>query len=569
MAQLVLLLQWLDALPARYWTCVYLTSGMVFASAFWAYLSPASTRRWNRPAVFAALLILALLSFRWPAIFDNRQGNNPDESQIIAGAMVLKSHPVFWERVDGTTHGPLVQLPLAALGALGMRLDYTNVRLVSAALAWAMLVFIWLTLRVPFGDGVARLLLIPAAVFEITTTFWDFTQYSSEHIPIVLLAAATWLIVRELLGPYAPSARNLSIAGILLGAVPLAKLQGTPIGMWLGLVGLVLIACAQLPWRTRIRLGGAFVAGALVVPLVFLVAVAGRGILTEVWIDYIKTNLIYVSSFPLTFTEGIRVIFRVVDAAGSFREYFRPALILVAVGVCLQVARRDRAAFRFTLLTLGMLVVSAYAVATPNRIFPHYAQLLIAPLALTVGALFGPLIIALQHRTAPYPPWWRATTVLAGGAIFVSAACYWVAGNFQFREPYAVGRINRTGGQLVRSPIAQRLFELTKRNDEVAIWGWEPRYLVEARLRHATRVAHSALELFQSPLQQYYRNRYLADLQRTRPAVFVDVVGPGSFFFDKRNEYGHEIFPALAQYVAAHYHLAAEVESARIYVRND
>jgi hypothetical protein len=52
-------------------------------------------------------MLVTLFTFRRPIIFDNRQYVDPDESQLIAGAMTLQHDPTFWRSVDGSTLGPV------------------------------------------------------------------------------------------------------------------------------------------------------------------------------------------------------------------------------------------------------------------------------------------------------------------------------------------------------------------------------------------------------------------------------------------------------------------------------
>ncbi len=56
---------------------------------------------------------LTMLAFRWPVVWTPHQ-LNPDESQLIAGAITLRHDPVFWRSVDGSTAGPFGFLSAAA-----------------------------------------------------------------------------------------------------------------------------------------------------------------------------------------------------------------------------------------------------------------------------------------------------------------------------------------------------------------------------------------------------------------------------------------------------------------------
>src|SRR5215207_2009845 len=53
----------------------------------------------------ALVIFLFLLAWRWPFLLVAGEFN-PDESQLIAGAITLAHDPVFWRSVDGTTSGP-------------------------------------------------------------------------------------------------------------------------------------------------------------------------------------------------------------------------------------------------------------------------------------------------------------------------------------------------------------------------------------------------------------------------------------------------------------------------------
>jgi hypothetical protein len=71
------------------------------------------------------------------------------------------------------------------------------------------------------------------------------------------------------------------------------------------------------------------------------------------------------------------------------------------------------------------------------------------------------------------------------------------------------------------------------------------------------------------PRRDYYRARFLRDLFRARPPVFIDAVGVGNFVYEDRTEYGHETFPELRDYINQNYYLVRDLNGTRIYLRND
>ena len=111
--------------------------------------------------------------------------------------------------------------------------------------------------------------------------------------------------------------------------------------------------------------------------------------------------------------------------------------------------------------------------------------------------------------------------------------------------------------------------------DTLSIWGWMPQVYVQLGLPPATRdaVSHYAVA---SSLQDYYRRRYLVDLKRGRPAIFIDAVGDGGFpaYSHWTTAQKHECFPELAKFIDDNYSLftsvqlrpTIEVGAIRIYV---
>ena len=92
---------------------------------------------------------------------------------------------------------------------------------------------------------------------------------------------------------------------------------------------------------------------------------------------------------------------------------------------------------------------------------------------------------------------------------------------------------------------------------------------METGLAQATRLAHTEPLLVAGPWQKFYLHRYYEDLVASAPPVFVDATGPGNFRFTDRTATGHEIFPALRDWVRDHYREAGDLDGVRIYARRD
>lgn len=95
----------------------------------------------------------------------------------------------------------------------------------------------------------------------------------------------------------------------------------------------------------------------------------------------------------------------------------------------------------------------------------------------------------------------------------------------------------------------------------MSVWGWAPQYYVFTSVPNATRdpatisaMPPTALTAGMGEVMRgYYRQCYLADLRRARPAFFVDAVSSSEFFCVDRQTQGHEAWPELARFVADNY----------------
>jgi hypothetical protein len=105
-------------------------------------------------------------------------------------------------------------------------------------------------------------------------------------------------------------------------------------------------------------------------------------------------------------------------------------------------------------------------------------------------------------------------------------------------------------------PVCDLVEHFTKPGDPVAIFGWAPEFYVSTGTLPATRDIIPP-HIIGVPMQDYYRHRYLEDLQRHPPKVFVDN-GPQQFRYQDKDAYSLEAFPELHKYVRSNFFLADE-----------
>ncbi len=550
------MLQWFDDNPARYWWLVCL----VISVALFALVRPLLRTDWRdaRRADWrwAPVIVLLLLAGRWPTWWVTRQ-LDPDENQFIAGALTLRHDPVFWRSVDGMTSGPLDYYALLPVGWLRGIDDYFTARLTAFLLLGTALVFAHQACALLWGVLVARVAGFATVCFESLALRGDFLHYSSELVPLGLLALGLWLLVRRSAGG---GWRDSLAGGLVLGAVPLSKLQAVPLAVALALVWIVLeYRRRKGPGETGRPLR-ALLAGLMVPLLVCAALLTLFGLWPDMMISYLLSNVGYVGSITLPPGQVLGMIWRTATAPDALLPYWLLGgglWLLLALSFLWSSRSKPSAPM---MLAAGFCVVSLVCILVPQRPFLHYWQLLVIPGTLLLA---GGLEAAIR--------WFEATAPAVSRGVLLSALLL-SAGPLLFARagqalPY-VGRLTLYQAH-PRGAAARALREYAQAGEPLGVWGWMASFYAEADLRQATREAFSHMQILHNPYSDYYRRRYLSDLERSAPPVFVDAIGPVSFGVAPDRLHPDVIFPALAAYLCSRYTQVADLNGVLILVRND
>ncbi len=544
-----------DTFPVIHTTLSFLLCGGILA---WLLVFPHRQRGW-----FVAATLAVLFFLRLPSIMYNRE-INPDESQMITQARTLTVDPVYFRSVDGTTIGPLDSYALIVPSWMGLPFDYRSARLLGFLLIAASLFFLYKTARLWFGERPAQLALLPVLFTLGLTQNGDLLSYCSELVPLFLLSAGTWLFSR-IDARQRAAYGALFLIGLLLGLIPLGKLQGAPLAAVLGLFVFICVLrqpTALLQKLTQLALLGL---GTLIFPVAFIGIAWANGLYNDFWLFYIEGNLRYggntnhwqnILNFPRHLAKGQEFGWLVV---------FSTLLLIVAVGRYLTMPQRP--AFSGTWATrlgfIGLSVSAAlYTVTRTGTEFSHYFFFLAGPLFLVLGLAWK--ITLLPHQS----PVFRLVPVLAS-VLFLAV----IAGNGVFN--YAQGvpldfyPQNRLGLSTPQPPIVQQIRKYADEDEPLVVWGWRCDYYVSAKMHQGTAENHSERCVFQSAMTPVYQHRYLNDFYRSFPPVFIDAVGSQNNWMTDRKTQGHEIMKPLGAFVKAHYKHIGMANDARIYVRLD
>jgi hypothetical protein len=444
--------------------------------------------------------------------------------------------------VDGTTTGPLNVYALLPLNLLGLPLDYFSARLTGLLLAWAALLCTWRFFCTHHAPT-ARLAVLPGAVFFACVTDVDFIHYSSELVPLAVLAWATSLVVRRPLA-----------AAFVAGWLPWTKLQAAPLAV--ALVGWQLAMVwrdTPAPGAARWRRAGALAGLAAAPSLLILAATAAFGQLVHLYRRYILQNIDYVN-------EGNAVnvlvgdLWRRTHHSGHFPVWCGASLLLLLGFGAAYLAVRLRPG---RLYWLGAILTGTAVVCilVPERPSLHYFLFLVIPVLFWKGVALGEL-----GRNTAVP---RA--LVAGTLVCALAPLGW---RLVQPVPDMVGQLSENWRQ-PRSPLGTVLRHWHRPGVRLTVWGWLSSAHAESGLPQGTRDTLSVWAVQATPQRDYYAATYLADMIRNRPELFVDAVGPGSPFLNNRATEAHEILPALADFIRQNYRLVVDLRLARVYARND
>jgi len=481
--------------------------------------------------LFFLAIAFALFICRLPALLVSQM--NPDEAQFLAAAEKLFVDPVFFRAVDTGTSGPLNIYPLMLPALAGLSPDFASGRAVGLLAIFASVYVVYRTFLLLAPDATARIATLPAAGAFCVLTNWDFLHYSSEHISFTLIAGAAFLLVGVVVEPQRAARRCFGL-GVLISAAFFAKMQALPIIAAAALFALVYVR--RHFWM--------LILGMLPIPAVIVAMCLVTGVAGDFWEAYIVANYSYaqVAGQPIGWSFHYMAIIREIHA-----------MMIVCAAVFLLVRRPISGAVRWSAAGFAMITIATlFAIDAPHRAFVHYLLLLILPLT---------ILTALPIMTAPLGRW-RAMffcALVVGGQLFLWHGPY----------PYPYPDLPR----VLRSAEGDFIRASTQPGDQIVSWGWNADPYISSGRVAGTRDTNMANFFSKNPaVETFYRARFMRDMQRTRPALFIDTTGPASFpgdygIFKNRELSSFVVFPEIRDYISREYEFVGERDGHRFYRR--
>ncbi len=532
-------------------------------------------------AIYLSALALFFFSFRWQWMFCNEQ-LNIDEGSFLVAAESIRKIPGLWLRIDLVTSGMPNLIPMTFALGLGLEPDYITAHIVAFALQLMIVYSIYSACRPLFGESAARLAVLQPVCFYSLACEFDFLHCSSELFPSLLIMLALLSLISAYSEAKNARAWLLGAAGFLLSLAVLSKIQSVPVVLMACAVCLISV-CMNRDKVSLTRAVLIFIGGLLIFPALYSAALASQGLFGDFTVNNFSRNIGYVmggSHAINTFTLFFSIVAFKALCVGSF--------IIAAAGIAalLFVRRRKRLTIwempsmclaAAVLLCLGSLI----AVLTPGRLFAHYLNFLIFPLALFNGALLNlllksvPGLRSMTEKSNPAPggtgKYLNLCTFSLEGIIsmsfmlaivlpFITLLCF-NSDQLPIRKDFNPETLKMPG-----SPVAACIRSMTEPGQKMLVWGWMPCYHLQTKMLLGTRETMTYYAISQGPLQDYYRRRLLDDVRKTAPEVFVDDVCQFNIVFSSPKD-RHESFKELADYIAQNYRLAGVFDGRRVYIR--
>ena len=575
--------------------------------------------RYSRGLFFGSIAVCLVLC-RFPTLLESEF--NPDEGQFLASAHKLFYDPNFFHSVDTGTSGPLNIYPLMLPEILGFSPDFASSRVIVLLIVLLSVFLLYRSIALVATEELARFGILPLvaafAVFKNT----ELIHYSSEHVPLLLISTALYFSVRVLRSP-SEASLPLFVLGLLVSSAFFAKIQSVPI---LAAEASVAIACvyatghAGKVWRPALL----FIAGGLPLPIMNTILCVSSGVWSDFWTSYIRANFSYAathSSFVqnlqgfmvfLLGTNEILFFLFVILAMGvayladRMRQqvtseqstFVQLAAVATVIAVAILLPPLDRLTiYAFLgLLAIGFLpaylifmyrrgslgddpvrwfgilagassAAALFSVYAAHHTFIHYLLLLFVPLCACAAWM-------LIREAAPpvRTPFLALLTVL----VVTYQSYLW---SFQDEQVF------RNVATTIRPPEGDYIRSLVTPAARIFVWGWTVRpYLASGHVPSTrdTNVSNCfrAYNLMTSPpeitltrasqeISAYYERRILHDLRAKPPELFIDAVGPTSWFLNDRKYYGFEQFPEIADFVKTNYVFLSDSFDQRYYLRRD
>jgi len=500
-------------------------------------------------SIIIGVIILRLPNLIFPQL-------NTDESQWIVSAATLIKDPRFWLSVDGTTSGPLNIFPLTLIYVIGGTLNYATVRLFGLIVCIIpSIILLYKAFINVFDAKIARIVTLPLIICTAFINFWDIIPFNSEHIPMLMISICIFFLSKLW---NKDNSKIIFLLGLFLGLTFYSKLQAVPMVLTIGF--------SFIFFKFRLKQLIIFLLSGLLPSCLVLIYLKLFGAFYDFWQIYILSNVFYAERNSLNIIEKIKIFLNIINTTPDTILFFKLQFLILVLTITLLIPLYKQLKIKHIqiLITAFLLTLtSVYGIIKPGNGFYHYQILLFIPLTFFTGSVIG-LIYSLYLENKDKLVLSHFKHILIAIILILS----FIPGISNVLKGSAGIKYveNAAGIPAQQSEITKKILEYTKPNDTMSIWGWMNNYYVETGLIQGTKEPATNYQISKIKQQDYYLKRYVSDLTKNRPKIFLDVVGGQSFAYNNKETQRHELFPEVNAVIQKNYEFIADINEIRIYL---
>lgn len=557
----------------------------------------ASNPKLPSPAIVIGLLLLVVFLLRLPSALVPRE-LNPDESLVLVQAMKFLVDPRPWLAGNTGNAGPPTSYFLSLFLWMGFRPGFVLVHILASIIVCLEILIAYLTLRRIGSEKAAAVGAFLMVLFYGLATHPHYLHYANVLLPNLLVMIGFYIFV-VWVDPSGQLRKGTQLcllfsAGLALGVAPWCKLQTVPVTCVLGLMIITAIfrdGGASSKWRVKELI--TFCVTFALPTFVMLAVLYKCGGVEEFWHEYVRGAASYAG--PLTLI-GLFVRFSALFLVWPLRQ----PLLVALLSIYLLVHAFKNGDIRLLFETkkwacAGLLAYAGatlFAVCRPPYAFATYAIFLVPPMTYLVAAplqAFPEIADLKKSLRSPRGMIFVGLILLFGaldGARYVNMVKNIHLLRLQSdwnpriakpdtRAPHSVETTAKMKHMLACLTITQCSWLVEDSNERIAavvediqrthqvrslaIWGDTPGVYVLTGLLPSTRYPIAPVGAKDRNVQKFYWTRFLDDLKKKPPDLFIDAVAPDTDMPDWTEDDGYESDPELQKFIASNYILVDEL----------
>ncbi len=510
-------------------------------------------------AAYIGLGTLFIIATRLP-ILELSRDLQPDEAQYGANALMAASGWLNWDTLDSGSSGPLQSMVQAWPLLLGCDITFTTIHITGAVLASLMIACVYLTLRRALGPIYGVMFTLPTTIFLGGTTYFDLVHSTSLYLPITLSLFGTFVTVSV----WRRRSLRLALTGAFaLGLIPLVKLHGVILAGYVGIAIATAYTRAEKSWSTKAIKALPIIVAAAVPIGISIGSLLIKGRFGDFVLEGLSYSTSYIPHNRPSRLYWIRAILGIPDLFVTVALFSFAILLFGWI-----IFQRWRNLHIFTWFSLGLLAVAYLSILVPGK-GHHLYLLFIVPILPFPAAALAKEARSRRANAA----WWLGTR---GAGLAAAAITIMLAPTAQWSAVYSPA-LSADGafianGLRFRSPHLLQ-FLIPTVDNRLIVFGYQPGIYIDAGMPSGTRETWSENVIETRPSLETYRRRFVAEMDISHPAMFIDTVNEGNFGWRNNDEYGPHSIPELARRLERDYRIVSlqsdSPSCSRVYLRQD